>query len=78
MHQERMKSMKFTRLTSGIVGAAVTAVCCFTPLLVVTFGLFGVSAWLGWIDWLLLPLLGLFVALTGYALVTARRGKSCE
>lgn len=66
-------SMKSPLLTTGIVGAAVTAICCVTPLLVVLFGLLGVSAWLGWIDLILLPLLGLFIALTVYALVSAKR-----
>jgi len=65
--------MKSRLLTTGIVGAAVTAICCVTPLLVVLFGLLGVSAWLGWIDMILLPLLGLFIALTVYALITTKR-----
>ena len=71
-------SMKSPLLTTGIVGAAVTAICCVTPLLVVLFGLLGISAWLGWIDPILLPLLGLFIALTVYALVSAKRKRPRE
>jgi mercuric ion transport protein len=71
-------SMKSPLLTTGIVGAAVTAICCVTPLLVVLFGLLGISAWLGWIDLILLPLLGLFIALTVYALVSAKRNRNRE
>ncbi len=55
-------------LRTGIVGTVVAAVCCFTPALVVLFGVLGVSAWLGWIDYVLFPALGFFVLLTGYAL----------
>ncbi len=55
-------------LCTGIGGFAFTAVCCVTPLLVVLFGAFGVSAWLGWIDYVLFPALGFFMLLTAYAL----------
>ncbi len=52
---------------TGAGGTIVTALCCFTPLLVVLFGAVGVSAWLGWIDYVLFPALGFFVLLTVYA-----------
>ncbi len=55
-------------LCTGAGGTIVTALCCFTPLLVVLFGALGVSAWLGWIDYVLFPALGFFVVLTIYAL----------
>ncbi len=55
------------RLATGIIGTAVTAVCCFTPVLVVAFGALGLSAALAWADFVLFPALGLFVALTAYA-----------
>ena len=55
-------------LRTGIVGTVIAAVCCFTPALVVLFGVLGVSAWLGWIDYVLFPALGFFMLVTGYAL----------
>lgn len=55
-------------LKTGIAGTAFFAVCCFTPLLVITLGAVGLSAWLGWLDYVLLPGLAVFMALTGYAL----------
>ncbi len=55
-------------LRTGIVGSVIAAVCCFTPALVVLFGVLGVSAWLGWIDYVLFPALGFFMLLTAYAL----------
>lgn len=54
-------------LRTGIAGSVVTAICCVTPVLVIAFGILGVSAWLGWIDWLLFPMLGAFLLLTFYA-----------
>ncbi len=53
---------------TGAIGSIVVALCCFTPLLVVLFGLVGLSAWLGWIDYVLFPALGFFLLLTAYAL----------
>lgn len=60
-------------LATGLVGTVVTALCCFTPLLVVLLGVVGMSAVLGWIDYVLMPALALFVALTVYALWRRRR-----
>ena len=60
-------------LKTGLVGTVVTAVCCFTPVLVILFGALGLSAAMGWLDVVLLPALGFFVALTGYALWKRRR-----
>ena len=37
--------------------------------LVVILGAVGLSAWLGWLDYVLLPALGIFVAITIYAAV---------
>lgn len=55
-----------TILRTGIVGSIVAAVCCFTPALVVLFGVLGLSAWLGWADYVLFPALALFLAMTAY------------
>lgn len=54
-------------LRTGMIGSAIAALCCFTPLLVFLFGVVGVSAWLGWIDYVLFPALAFFLAMTGYA-----------
>ena len=66
-------------LTTGIVGTVITALCCFTPLLVVLLGAVGLSAWLGWLDVVLLPALVIFVGVTVYAgLCHARRREPGE
>lgn len=51
----------------GITGTVIAALCCFTPFLVVLLGAVGLSAVLGWIDYVLLPALGIFIAVTLYA-----------
>jgi len=52
---------------TGIVGICVSAVCCFTPALVLLLGVLGFSAWLTWLDYVLIPSLVMFIALTLYA-----------
>ena len=60
-------------LRVGIAGSVVTALCCFTPVLVLLLGALGLSAAVGLLDWVLLPALAGFVTLTGYALWRRRR-----
>ncbi len=55
-------------LKFGLIGTVVAALCCFTPFLVVLFGLVGLSALVGYLDIVLFPALGIFVVLTIYAL----------
>jgi len=55
-------------LTTGIIGTVLAALCCFTPLLVVLFGAVGLSAVVGYLDIVLVPALGIFIAITIYAL----------
>lgn len=60
-------------IATGIVGTVITALCCFTPVLVVLLGAVGLSAVLGWIDYVLFPALAFFIALTVYALWRRQR-----
>ncbi len=57
-----------TLLRTGIIGTVVAALCCFTPILVVLFGVVGLSAGVGYLDYVLFPALAFFVGLTAYAL----------
>ncbi len=58
----------------GGVGAGIMVLCCFTPLLVVSLGVFGLSALVGWwLDLILFPALGFFVALLGYGMYLRQR-----
>lgn len=61
--------MKNNRLLkTGIIGSVLVALCCFTPVLVILFGVVGLSAMVGYLDYVLLPALAMFLALTAYAL----------
>lgn len=60
-------------MIAGVVGMVVAGVCCLTPALVVGLGAVGLSAWLGWLDVVLLPILGLCIALVIYAAFSRKR-----
>jgi len=68
------KSRKNGLLKTGLIGAGVTAVCCFTPVLVIGLGAVGVVGAAAWLDYLLLPMLAVFLGMTGYALWLRQRG----
>jgi uncharacterized membrane protein len=51
-------------IRTGLIGTALAALCCFTPLLVIVFGVFGLSALVGYLDNVLLPALVIFIVLT--------------
>jgi len=64
-------------LKVGVIGTAIAALCCFTPVLVVLFGVVGLSAVVGYLDVVLLPALGLFILITLYALWRRRTQPAC-
>jgi mercuric ion transport protein len=66
-----------TILKTGITGSVIAAICCFTPVLAITLGVVGLSAWLGWIDYVLLPALALFLGITAYGLWRRQRAAAC-
>ncbi len=62
-----MKNRNLLKL--GILGTAISALCCFTPILVIILGAVGLSSILGLLDFVLLPSLAIFIGITGYALM---------
>ncbi len=60
-------------LATGLIGTAIAALCCFTPLLVIALGAVGLSAILGYLDYILLPALGIFILMTVFALYRRQR-----
>ena len=56
-------------LKAGVIGSVVIALCCFTPILVVTLGIVGLGALTGYLDYVLFPALALFVGITIFALI---------
>jgi mercuric ion transport protein len=61
-----------TLITTGVVGATVAAVCCFTPILAIVFGAVGLTAWLAKADYVLIPALILCIGLAGFGLSRKR------
>ena len=57
-----------TLLKTGLIGTIISALCCFTPILVVVLGAVGLSSIVGWLDFVLLPALVFFVILLAYVL----------
>ncbi len=58
---------------TGVIGAIIAALCCFTPILVVLLGAVGLSAVTGYLDVVLIPALVFFVGLTVYAVYRRNR-----
>ena len=57
-----------TLLRRGLIGSAIAAICCFTPLLVVVVAGAGLSALVGWLDYALFPLLFASLGVVAHAL----------
>ncbi|MCW5644192.1 MAG: mercury resistance system transport protein MerF [Rhodoferax sp.] len=58
---------------NSVIGTAVVALCCFTPVLVILFGVVGLSALVGYLDFVLFPALTFSIGLTIYAYLRKRR-----
>ena len=59
-------------LTTGTIGSVVTAICCTTPILAITLGALGLTAWLSKADYVLIPVLVLCLGLVGLGLYRRR------
>jgi mercuric ion transport protein len=55
-------------LRTGITGSIITAICCFTPILIVIFTAIGLAAIVGYLDYVLFPLLAIFLGMVGYGI----------
>ncbi len=47
----------------GAIGSILTAICCFTPVLVWVLSLIGLAAIVVYLDYVLFPLLAVFIVL---------------
>ena len=59
-------------IATGVVGAAIAALCCATPLLVMILGAAGLAGWLTKADYVLIPALILCLGLIGFGLYRRR------
>lgn len=51
-------------LWASLLGTGLVALCCFTPLLVVTLSAVGLSTVVGYLDYVLLPALAVMLVVT--------------
>ncbi|PIW96807.1 mercury transporter [Candidatus Kaiserbacteria bacterium CG_4_8_14_3_um_filter_38_9] len=51
-------------LYASVVGTILVALCCFTPVLVITVGVVGLGALTPYLDYILLPTLAVMIFLT--------------
>ncbi|MDQ6971763.1 MAG: mercury resistance system transport protein MerF [Mariprofundaceae bacterium] len=68
-----MKSSQLLKI--GIAGLTISALCCFTPLLVIILGTIGLTAWVAHLDAVLIPALLLSLMLITYAFIHMYRGR---
>lgn len=61
-----------TLVRTGLVGAAIAAVCCATPILVIALAALGLVGAAVWLDWLLIPALIGFVMIASVGLYRLR------
>lgn len=54
-------------------GTIIVALCCFTPILVISLGIVGLSAFTPYLDYVLLPAMVLLIVLT---FISYRRWKN--
>ncbi|MBX9595843.1 MAG: mercury resistance system transport protein MerF [Roseomonas sp.] len=66
-----------TLIRTGAIGAVIAAICCATPILAITLGAAGLSAWAAGADVVLIPILLAFLALVAVGLVRRQRAKAC-
>ena len=64
-----LKIMKSKQLlTTSLVGTAIAAICCFTPVLVILLSAIGLSAAVAYLDIVLIPALVISVVISLFAL----------
>lgn len=62
-------------LRVGAVGAALAALCCFTPAAVIVLAAVGLAGAVAWLDVALLPLLVVFLAVMVLGWLRLRRAR---
>jgi mercuric ion transport protein len=64
-----------TRFKTSLACTCLAAVCCLTPVLVISLGAIGLSAVVGWLDYVLLPALAVSAGFTIHAAIRLLRGR---
>lgn len=56
-------------LKKSLIGTVITGLCCFTPVLLLLLEVVGLLSIAAYLDYVLLPLFGIFICITIYALI---------
>lgn len=67
-----------TALIASLTGTVITALCCFTPILVIGLGVIGLSTWIGYLDYVLLPALAVMLVVTFVSYRRYQRDCRCK
>jgi mercuric ion transport protein len=70
----RVRDQNTKLIGTGVAGALLSMLCCFTPVLVILLSALGLTAFVAKLDYVLVPLFVASVALVIFALVRRRRG----
>ena len=62
-------------LEIGTWGAVITAICCFTPMLVLGLGVIGLGMLTPYLDYVLMPAFSLFLGVAVFGLWQKKRVK---
>lgn len=62
--KEQLSKPSKKGIYAALAGTILIAICCFTPILVITLGTVGLSAFTPYLDYALLPALILLIVLT--------------
>jgi len=63
---------------TGVAGAVLSMVCCFTPVLAIVLGALGLTAFVAKLDYVLIPVFVASIALVVFALLRRRRSSSAR
>ncbi len=63
---------------AAVIGTVLVALCCFTPLLVVTLGIVGLSSLTPYLDYILFPALVVMIIVTVVSFIKWRQSQSDE
>ncbi len=63
-------------IRAGAISTVVAAICCATPILAVSLGLVGLSAWAAKADYVLIPILIASIGLLGIGLYRRKTSTS--
>jgi mercuric ion transport protein len=58
---------------TGVAGALLSMLCCFTPMLVIVLSAVGLTAFVAKLDYVLIPIFVASIAVVIFALVRRRR-----